>query len=921
MMACCAMKKLIIILVAVLLTVTVCGQNKGALSYQDQYVKLYKEFTKDPSNVVNLIDMAKFFADESNPQFNLALSVGYIRQADTIFAGWLTTPDHYRQANKYIRKGVSIWTIRQLNKDINAQAASYVKTHLAEIRPLEAAALISAFPKNSKVVNPLKAKNVADQYGQASAENTIESYYAFLKNNTNSYQADWADSALAQLGPRFFSMYNSEAVIDSVASLYSLSRAMQTCAMRQKSRIAYAQACRINTVESYSAYLERYPRGVDYLDALSRLQAMRNVDFGTITSAEELASFVEGHEDDPLADSALARLRSLVFDQHSQEAAQIYLGRFPLDESYNKVYKEYYSWHSSEGNVQPIESFAQTHPDYPYQLSVASDLALGRKIDMFDLTRPFQESEFDTMTSVVRLLTGRKVAFVALQRILQRQIASKDWANASRRLQQFSLCFEDVSNEQYEELSSLIATPSSTALTHFLSADSMSHAISRSATLMYFTRPNHGVFMARYSGGKKGTWKTMGRVTIEGADGSATAYNFYDKGRKVLLGISGDIWTADVVNDTLWKLSQHLPYPVNTPYLECDAFMLADGSGILLASDRPMGHNVQQSGSYFHGDTKPATDIYYIPFTSGRWDDAVNLGISINSPYCELSPILSRNMRTLYFVTDARGFGYGDVYRTTRTDIDDWTHWAKPVNMGRGVNGAFDEASISFSPSEKHVLLTAHIGRSTQSGAFSFGTTHDTASAYRHIEVDFAPVMSIMRNADLAMVWNNTLGNHVTDRQLDSVQSYSLYKGKEYAVVVEADWLYVPTLFIDGKAEGRFELRGYGLDELKKMSEPVPMPLVRFYEGTSRMLPLAEVELRHLGRYLQQRTASRIELESHLQGNDSQQSYELSLERAKAVRAFLVEYGVDADRIRISAYGNVMHKNGQNPSPIGLRFF
>lgn len=915
------MKKLFPILIAVFLAGTVCGQNRNALSYQDQYVRLYKEFTKAPDNVANLIDMARFFADEANPQFNLALAVTYIRQADTIFAGWLTNPDHYRQANKYIRKGVSITNIRQINKDINAQAVAYVQAHLSDIRSMEAAALMEAFPKNAKVVNPLKAKDVADQYKQAAAENTIDSYYAFLKSNANAYQADWADSALAQLAPRFYSKYDSEESVDSVASLYSLSHAMQVAAMRQKSRLAYAKACRINTVEAYSTYLERYPRGVDYLDALSRLQSLRNVDFGTITSAEELASFVEDHQDDPLADSALARLRHMVFDQHSQEAALIYLSRFSLDENYNKVYKEYYSWHAAEGNLQPIESFAQTHPDYPYQLTVASDLALGQKIDSFDLSRPFRETDVDTMTSVVRLLTGRKIAFVALQRILQRQIASKDWASASRRLKSFSLCFEDVSTEQYEELSSILASASPTMPTHFLSADSLSHAISRSASQMYFSRRGHGVIMVRYSGGKKGTWKIGGRVTIEGADSNVTAYNFYDHGNKVLVGIAGDIWTADVVNDTLWQLNEHLPSPVNTVYLERDAFMLADGSGMLLASDRPLGHNVQRSGSYYHGDTKPATDIYYIPFTSGHWGDAINLGFAINTPYCELSPILSRNMRTLYFVTDSRGLGYGDVYRATRTDIDDWTHWSKPVNMGRGVNGAFDEASVSFSPSEKHVLLTAYSGRGDLFGIYNFGTTHDTASAYRSVEVDYSSVKSIMRNADLALVWNNTLTHHVTDRQVDSVLSYSLYKDKEYAVMVESDWFYVPTLFIDGNAKGRFELHGYGLDELKKMQEAIPLPLVRFYEGTSRMMPLSEVELRHLGRFLQQRTASRIELESHLRGNNDHQSYELSLERAKAVRAFLVEYGVSADRIRISAYGNVMYKKGQNPNPMGLRFF
>lgn len=918
------MKKLLLVLLVLSFPGAVWCQKDGATDYQKQYVRLYQEYSADPDNVLNLVDMANFFADANNPQYNLPLAKGYIQHAEDLYTQWVKGDSHNRELRKLIRSGVTITTIRQLRKDIDARAVQYVKSHASDIRSSEAGVFIEAFANNSEIVSVLRSKAVNDAYQKACQENTMQSYYAFLAAHKGSPLADSADMHLAPLSARFLSALGSDDKVDSVAQLYAASPAVQHAAMMQKSRMAYAAACRANTVESYSLYLEKYPRGADYLEALSRLQKLRDVDFSTISSVEELADYAESHVDNPLADSALARLRVMVFRNHDEQAAKIYLSRFPLDEHYSAVYREYYSWFAAEGNLQPIQHFAQENPNYPYRLTLKSDLELGAKIDAFDLRKPYVESDFDTMSTVIRLLTGRKAAFVALQRILQQQIAKKDWAAAKSRMQKFSLSFEDVSVDEYQELNALLTNASGPVAAIQLSADSITHAIMHPSGSMFFTRYHQGrqnVYFARRGTGKKSGWHVAGRVKVQGANANVVAYNFFNQGTQVLIGMGGDIWTAKVENDTLWTLDQHLPNPVNTPFLEKDAFFLADGSGLLLASDRPHGHNMQQSGAYFHGDRKPATDIYFIPFTSGRWGDAINLGVAVNSEYCELSPILSRNMRTLYFITDARGLGYGDVYRTTRSDIDDWTHWSKPVNMGRGVNGAFDESSITFSADERQVALTSRSPKGGSPAVYSFATSHDTTSAYRTVNVDLRPVKNVLRNIDLAMVWRHQTSGHLTDRQVDSVLTYHLYKGKEYALLTESDWFYVPTLFIDGQASGTLTLRGYSINELNSMKEPVPLRLVRFHEGTSRLLPLAEAELRHLGRFMQQRTITNIEVNVHVQGSDDQQSYQLSLERAQAIRSFLVEYGVSSSRIRLSAYGNVMFKKNPNQTEVGIRFF
>ena len=712
------MKKTALFLLVVLAATSLWGQDDTAANrFREQYARLGKDYSQSPDNVVTLMQMADFFSCSDNPYYNLPVAAGYAKRAETLYTLWVPDRKKYREMQKIIRKGITIPVIRQKRKDIEAQAVLYVRSHVPQMNEAEASAFIEAFADNDEIVKRLQSKVLSDEYKRVCRENTLGVYYAFAQAHPNTAEADSAEKALSRMAPAYYSQYATEGAVDSAAAPFAASAAMQYAAMKQKSRLAYLHVCRQNTADAYASYLERFPRGDYYMEALERLQYLRNADFSMLSSPEDLADFAEANSDDPLADSALARLRAMVIDGHSQQAARIYLSRFPLDPEHSSVFKHYYEWYSQEGNGQPIASFKAEHPDYPFLMALRSDLERAAVIDSIDLTRPFLESDYDTMVTALRLLTGRKVSFVALQRLLQNQIATKDWAAAKKRLQQYDICFEEVASSEYDELSHLLSDNSAVAATLELAPDQVSNVhidpSGKTICFTYFDQNRQTIGIARREEGKKQQrWHFVGEVEVEGSTAPVVPYNFYDSGRKVLVGINNDIWSAQVLSDTVWQLLEHFQQPVNTPYIERDAFMLDDGSGMLLVSDRPGGHNVQQSGSYYHGDHAPASDIYFIPFedstqSATRWGSAVNLGIQVNTPYCELSPILSRNMRTLYYVTDARGLGYGDIYCATRQNLSDWTSWSKPVNMGRGVNGPFGEASLSFGADERTVFYTA----------------------------------------------------------------------------------------------------------------------------------------------------------------------------------------------------------------------
>ena len=84
-------------------------------------------------------------------------------------------------------------------------------------------------------------------------------------------------------------------------------------------------------------------------------------------------------------------------------------------------------------------------------------------------------------------------------------------------------------------------------------------------------------------------------------------------------------------------------------------------------------------------------DLYVTQYRDGVWKLAENLGKTINGPYDETSPFLSRDGRTLYFSSNRAGESLGglDVFRSV---YDDETQsWSTPENLLSPVNSAGDD--------------------------------------------------------------------------------------------------------------------------------------------------------------------------------------------------------------------------------------
>ena len=893
--------------------------SDALIDYEERFTRLNKAYAKEPDNVENLYNMAMFYFDNSHPMRNLPMAMKYIQRAEAKHIELLEN-DKLGELTRLARKNITLTTLRQTKQAISDAAYNTLEVR-TDMSRVELDTYLDAFGIDIELVRLLRQRRINQVYDEDLRKGTAEAYYHFIFNYPGTREAEQMEERLSHLAPGLFEGVSTESQADTIAVAYELSPSVQRAAAKQKSRIAYANASKRNTIAAYNDFLSKYPSSDEHLQAREKLATLLEMKYSALYTAQEYADFVESNADNALADSALLKLRRLIFDKRDIEAARLYLTRFKLDPFYNDVYNKYYSWHAEEGNMSPIEKFIEENPDYPHQRAVEADKERAVRIDRVNLMEDFIEVDYNKYAGYVRQMTGKRIAIVPLQRMIQSQLTMRNYTGALARVRQFDLCFDNVGRSEYMELQQLLNAPltghkPSSVLTATYNIQNPSY--NKAENRIYYTRIGSSRRIC-YAEKKGGVWQPAGDAKFSNTDNDGlTIYGFYADGTHMLLGSAGDIWIA-VKDGDQWRVSDIPPYPVNTDYIETDAYMLPDGSGMLLASDRPNGQNLQPSGALFHGDTALATDLYFIPYTQNGWGAAVNLGVSVNTPYCERSPILSRNLKTLYFVSDGRGgLGYGDVYTCTRTNIEDWTGWSKPRNIGKELNTGYNEASVAFGPDEKSIIVTSNYNLGRYS-AYSFPTTHDVTNTYIPYTLDVLGMESFLFRVRVVDIAQQDVTQVVEySGEGHSVELY-VHKDKRYAVLGDAGMYFVPAVMLEPKSKEKKRLKGYTLPVMVAMDKAVPLEAVDFEKSSAKLLPLAVMQLEQLARFMTQNPDGVVEVVVNVAGRDDAHCYNLSLERGRAIRDNLVLNGVEESRISISAYGNVNAKKGAVPG-VSIRF-
>ena len=129
-----------------------------------------------------------------------------------------------------------------------------------------------------------------------------------------------------------------------------------------------------------------------------------------------------------------------------------------------------------------------------------------------------------------------------------------------------------------------------------------------------------------------------------------------------------------------WSDPKNLGHNINTDYWDSAPSIAPDGQALYFCSNRPGGYG--------------GIDIYVAYRNEkGFWDEAVNMGPSINTAGDEQTPFIHADNRSLYFSSNGwPGFGGADLY-VSRKKLDG--SWSTPTNLGYPINTFENEGSIA----------------------------------------------------------------------------------------------------------------------------------------------------------------------------------------------------------------------------------
>jgi OmpA-OmpF porin, OOP family len=341
-------------------------------------------------------------------------------------------------------------------------------------------------------------------------------------------------------------------------------------------------------------------------------------------------------------------------------------------------------------------------------------------------------------------------------------------------------------------------------------------------------------------------------------------------------------------------------------------------------------------------------DIWYsILKGNGEWTEPINCGSAINTQGNEITPYYHGKTMELFFSSDFHyGLGGYDVFKA----FGGLKSFKRPENLGIPVNSGFDDTYFSWRLYLENGTLVSN--RTGSRSVFSENCCDDIyyfnyQSAYIIEGHVVAPdsTKSIMENVEIGLANLEHLEypdsvNWIT--QTDDMGTYKLkYQQNAYVVVAKegyetqyvkisdligANSVSVTNITMVKDIEWEKQLTSLTYDKVHVLSEKTlsnkvtkgsvfVMEHIHFDFNETDIKPEAYQDLILLKDFLSKNSKTMIEIGGHTDNLGSDEhNRELSQRRAEAIRVYLINKGINADRLLAIGYGegNPIAEN-QNP--------
>lgn len=543
-----------------------------------------------------------------------------------------------------------------------------------------------------------------------------------------------------------------------------------------------------------------------------------------------------------------------------------------------------------------------------------------------------------------------ELAYMAVLRLMADDLRSRRWDEAILTLSNYSRYFvkdNDVMG-RIRELDRILRDDRYTVQIERLgtvntAAEEYSPVLSADEKLLYFcgrNRPENlgkeDIFVSK--AGSRGWEKPALLTSINTAQENEAPLSVSADGNSILLFRSGDIYYATRTS-TGWSAPVAFPAPVNTVYWEGDAMIAANGKALLFASNRPGGYNLYTEQNHYHGNIQYASDLYVCELQDdGSWGPAINLGPSVNTLYCERSPFLHPDLKTLYFSSDAwYGMGNLDVFMIRRSSDTSWTSWEKPVNLGRNINTPDADWGYQISTSGEWAYFSAF----DETGGMKEELYRFVLPAELRPQAVVALSGRLLdrsgRPVSARVFWVNLqTGEEAGVSTADPVTGHYyvlLTAGHNYGFYAESDSAFSVSGHLDLTDASRYEVREtdislYRMEELIRDKTALRINNLFFDYDRSTLRPESFPELDRLARIILGYPGLKVEIMGHTddRGPDDY-NLKLSQDRAETVKSYLASRGVDENIMAAVGYGesrplmpNTTDANRQTNRRVEFRF-
>lgn len=354
-------------------------------------------------------------------------------------------------------------------------------------------------------------------------------------------------------------------------------------------------------------------------------------------------------------------------------------------------------------------------------------------------------------------------------------------------------------------------------------------------------------------------------------------------------------------NDYTWTELKNLGDGINTiDGWEGQPTLSSDGNTLYYTVNRPTSQN---------------NDIYYAQrLDDGSWAPSQPF-TEINTPGKDKSPFFHQDSETFYFVSSVsetrKGVGGTDIFYMRKQKDGSWS---KPKNIGYPINSEDDEIGLFVSTDGKEAFFS-----SRQRGVWNI-------YSFELYEEARPKAVTVVKGT-----LNSENGEPIVDAELeisyensDKVEKIRVNGNDgKYAAIVKTD--EPQDIMINVKKEGHaFDSKIITKEELAsgetirdKDMDVAEIEVGKPYTINDILYPTASAELskrskfilRQFARFLKENETITILIQGHTdnEGN-AQNNLELSDRRANGVKKYLIELGIDSNRLSAQGYGQTQPK-------------